>query len=150
MRLEDEIKQVSFKNEMQKANLNIIFTGGWLQSRTCRVLKPYKLSHQQYNVLRILRGASGHAANLCDIQVRMLDKMSNATRLVEKLRQKGLLTRELCPENRRKVDIRLTDAGLALLAKLDEEMNRLYAENSHNLTEQEAGTLNALLDKIRS
>jgi len=149
MRLEEEIKQTSFKNEVHKVNLNVMFTGGWLNARTCHALKPYKLSHQQYNVLRILRGAPEHSANLCEIQVRMLDRMSNATRLVEKLRLKGLLTRELCPDNRRKVDIRITPAGLKLLGKIDEKLNRMHAESSRNLTEEEARNLNALLDKMR-
>ena len=149
MRIEEEIRQASFKSEAHKANLNVMFTGGWLNARTSQVLKPYKLSHQQYNVLRILRGSPGHAANLCDIQVKMLDRMSNATRLVEKLRLKGLLTRETCSENRRKVDIRLTDRGLQLLSSLDDTLIRLHAEGAKRLSEAEAAQLNALLDKMR-
>ena len=126
-----------------------MFTGGWLNARTCQALKPYKLSHQQYNVLRILRGAPGHSANLCEIRARMLDRMSNATRLVEKLRLKGLLTRETCADNRRKVDIRLTDKGLQLLAVLDDTLNGLHDGRARQLTDAEAAQLNALLDKMR-
>lgn len=148
MRLEEELKQKEFKNEIHKANLNVMFTGGWLNARTSQVLKPFKLSHQQYNVLRILRGAEG-SSNLCQVQERMLDRMSNATRLVEKLRQKKLVTRELCPANRRKVDIRITQEGLELLALIDEKMTAMYEEMCGRITEEEARLLNALLDRMR-
>lgn len=149
MRIEEEIKQASFKSEVQKANLNILFTGGWLNARTAQILKPFRLSPEQYNVLRILRGARERAVNLCEIQARMLDRMSNATRLVEKLRQKGLLTRELCSENRRKVDIQLTPAGLQLLAEIDDRLDQMHRDAAGRLTEEEARQLNRLLDKLR-
>jgi DNA-binding MarR family transcriptional regulator len=149
MAIEDEIKQQTFQSEVHKANLNIIFTGGWLNARTNQLLKPYHLSHQQYNVLRILRGAPSKCANLCNIQERMLDRMSNATRLVEKLRQKGLLTRELCSENRRKVDICLTPAGQALLEDIDKKLAEMHEQITHRITDEDARKLNEILDKIR-
>jgi DNA-binding MarR family transcriptional regulator len=149
MRIEQEIKQENFKSQLHKANLNIMFTGGWLNARTNQVLKPFKLSPEQYNVLRILRGSHSGFANLCDIQQRMLDRMSNATRLVEKLRQKGLLTRELCPENRRKVDIRITPQGLALMNDIEGKLTEMYSQIKGRITEEEARQLNEILDRLR-
>jgi DNA-binding MarR family transcriptional regulator len=87
-----------------------MFTSGWLQNIYARFFKNYGLSQQQFNVLRILRGQHPKPVMLCQITERMIDKMSNATRLVEKLRQKGLVTRELNDKSRRKVDIKITDA----------------------------------------
>lgn len=149
MRIEDEIKQASFKNEVQKVNLNIQFTGGWLNAHTSQILKPFNLSPEQFNVLRILRGSPGKSANLCEIQGRMVDRMSNATRLVEKLRIKGFLTRDLCQENRRKVDIHITPEGLNLLEKVDQVLTEMMTHIGKNLTEEEARSLNMLLDKLR-
>lgn len=149
MRIEQEIKQETFKSQLHKANLNIMFTGGWLNARDSQILKPFKLSPQQYNVLRILRGSERGCANLCDIQQRMLDRMSNATRLVEKLRQKGLLTRELCPDNRRKVDIRITPEGLALLNAIEGKLTEMYHQIQGRISEEEARQLNGMLDRLR-
>ncbi|RFS22735.1 MarR family transcriptional regulator [Chitinophaga silvatica] len=149
MKLEDELKQPRFKDEYQRAMLNIIFSGSWLEMHSTQILKPFDLSSQQFNVLRILRGSRPRPLNLLDIQERMMDKMSNATRLVEKLRQKGLLTREQCDSNRRKVEIEITDKGMELLATLDplmEEQHQLFA---NKLTSEEAKQLNVLLDKLR-
>ncbi|MGF6846064.1 DNA-binding MarR family transcriptional regulator [Chitinophaga sp. W3I9] len=150
MKLEEELKQTRFKDEYQKAILNIIFTGNWLEVGASHMLKQYDLSSQQYNVLRILRGSSPNPLNLLDIQERMMDKMSNATRLVEKLRQKGLLTRQQCDSNRRKVEIEITDKGLALLKELDPVIENNHQEVTMKLTKEEVNTLNNLLDKLRS
>lgn len=149
MKLEEELKQTRFKDEYQKAMLNIIFTGNWLEVGASHVLKQYDLSSQQFNVLRILRGSSPKPLNLLDIQERMMDKMSNATRLVEKLRQKGLLTREQCDSNRRKVEIEITEKGKALLLELDPIMEKSQQEIMKKLTKAEAATLSTLLDKLR-
>lgn len=149
MKLEEELKQTRFKDEYQKAMLNIIFTGNWLEVGASQVLKQYDLSGQQFNVLRILRGSSPRPLNLLDIQERMMDKMSNATRLVEKLRQKGLLTREQCDSNRRKVEIEITEKGKALLLELDPVMEKSQQEIMKKLTKAEAATLSTLLDKLR-
>ncbi|MCW3463063.1 MarR family winged helix-turn-helix transcriptional regulator [Chitinophaga nivalis] len=150
MRLEEAIKQPRFKDEYQKAMLNIVFTANWLEVAIAQVLKRYDLSSQQYNVLRILRGSKPRPLNLLDIQERMMDKMSNATRLVEKLRQKGLLTRSQCESNRRKVEIEITDKGMALLTELDPLMHQADREIVKKITEEEAQQLNMLLDKLRS
>lgn len=149
MLLEDAIKQTQFQSPFQKAYLNIVFTGNLFEAEVNQLLKPFKLSSQQFNVLRILRGARPDACNLCDIQERMLDRMSNATRLVEKLRSRGLLTRELCPENRRKVDIRITAKGLDVLHQVDGLLEGYYRTMAERLSADEALTLSTLLDKLR-
>lgn len=149
MKLEEELKQTRFKDEYHRAMLNIIYTGGWLELNTSHVLKEYDLSTQQFNVLRILRGSSPKPLNLLDIQERMMDKMSNATRLVEKLRQKGLLTRQQCDANRRKVDITITAKGLALLKELDPVMEKNHKHLVKRITKEEAIILSDLLDKLR-
>lgn len=149
MKLEEELKQTKFRDEYHRVMLNIIYTGGWLELSTAHVLKAYDLSTQQFNVLRILRGSSPNPLNLLDIQERMMDKMSNATRLVEKLRQKGLLTRHQCNSNRRKVDIAITAKGLGLLKELDPVMEKNHKHLVKRITKEEATTLSNLLDKLR-
>src|SRR6478752_5295845 len=122
MRLEDEIKQQKkFNNEFEKLAVNILFTASWLDTIHIQRFKPYGISPQQYNVLRILRGSSPKPLMLGDIACRMIDKNSNATRLVEKLRLKGLVKREVCEKNRRQVDIIITNKGMDLLAVIDKE-----------------------------
>lgn len=149
MKLEDEIKTSAFRSVFHKASLNLMFTGEWLMARIDSLLKPYDISSQQYNVLRILRGQQGKSINLFEIQERMLNRMSNATRLVEKLRQKGLVTRELCEQNRRKVEIAITDKGLQLLDKLDPLMQQLEENLFKNVKEADAEKLSDTLDSIR-
>ncbi|MCC9166207.1 MarR family winged helix-turn-helix transcriptional regulator [Pontibacter harenae] len=149
MRLEEEIKMNKFRNAYQKASLNLMFTGEWLVARIDGLLKPYDISSQQYNVLRILRGQQGKLINLYEIQERMLNKMSNATRLVEKLRLKGLVTRELCEHNRRKVEIAITEKGLELLETIDPLMADLEVSLFKNLSEEKADQFNDILDSMR-
>jgi DNA-binding MarR family transcriptional regulator len=149
MKLEEEIKMPKFRSGFQKGALNLMFTGEWLMARVDNLLKPYDISSQQYNVLRILRGQQGNPINLYTIQERMLNRMSNATRLVEKLRLKGLVTRELCAENRRKVEISITDKGLELLETLDPLMQQLEEDIFKSMTEQEAHQFSDTLDQIR-
>lgn len=150
MKLEEELKQTKFKDEYQHAMLNIIFTGSWLEVATSHILKQFDLSPQQFNVLRILRGSHPRPLNLLDIQERMMDRMSNATRLVEKLRQKDLLTRKQCDSNRRKVEIEITEKGLNLLKELDPLMDKSHKELTKKITKEEAVLLSELLDKLRS
>ncbi len=120
MNLEDALLQKKkFSNDYERAIVNILFSASWLDGLHIQQLKPFGISPQQFNVLRILRGASPDPIRLADITERMIDKNSNATRLVEKLRQKGLLRREICKTNRRQVDIWITQKGLDLLAELD-------------------------------
>ncbi len=148
MRLEDEIQQKHFRSPYHKLALNLLYTGSWLQTLNARALKPYGLSPQQYNILRILRGQHPNPATVQLIKERMLDRMSNVSRLVEKLRQKGLVERRTCPSDRRAVDVVITDAGLQLLEALDRE-EETWLEALRNLTPEEASRLNELLDKLR-
>jgi DNA-binding MarR family transcriptional regulator len=149
MKLEEELKMKQFESPHHRTLLNIMFTSSWLGDRMSGITKPYDISEQQYNVLRILRGQKGKPVNLMDIQERMLHKTSNATRLVEKLRQKGLVERVLCEQNRRKVEISITRKGLDLLAELDPILNTKDTEMFTTLTNKEAILLGDLLDKLR-
>ncbi|MFN5170150.1 MAG: MarR family winged helix-turn-helix transcriptional regulator [Cyclobacteriaceae bacterium] len=148
MPLEQEIKQEKFTNEFQKMAINLMYTSGWLYNNNAARLKPHGLTPEQYNVLRILRGSHPSKLMLAEISARMIDKSSNATRLVEKLRVKGLVKREICENNRRQVDINITDKGLALLKKIDLEAEN-WLESLRNITQAEAKELNRLLDKLR-
>ena len=148
MRIEDEIKQKRFDSEFQKAVLNIKVTASWLSAITNNTLKPFNLSPEQYNVLRILRGQYPKPSTLSTITDRMVDKMSNATRLVEKLRKSGLVTRDVCASNRRKVDILITQKGLDLLAELDPVMRHTF-KDTQLVSDEELAMLNQILDKMR-
>jgi DNA-binding MarR family transcriptional regulator len=148
MKIEDEIKQRTFQNEYQKAYINLVFTSGWLQLKQGGMFKDYNLTSPQFNILRILRGQHPKPATVNMLIERMLDKTSNASRIVDKLEAKELVTRKVCPSNRRAVDIRITDKGLELLTKLDDVINSQQLGMS-NLTAEEATQLSNLLDKIR-
>ncbi|MGB5379154.1 MarR family winged helix-turn-helix transcriptional regulator [Muriicola sp.] len=111
-------------------------------------LKPYGVSLQQFNVLRILRGQGSTPANLTTLNERMVSKMSNTTRLVDKLLIKGFVYRSVCEENRRKIEITITEKGLKVLSDMDIVMQKTESELVEELTEQELQTLNSLLDKF--
>jgi DNA-binding MarR family transcriptional regulator len=149
MGLEQDIKQEKFANEFEKTMVNILFTSSWLHNQNSNRLKPHGITPEQFNVLRILRGSSPKPLMLADISSRMIDKNSNATRLVEKLRQKGLLKREICGNNRRQVDISITDKGLSLLKKIDDD-SAAWLETMKTISKNEAIELNRILDKLRS
>lgn len=149
MGIEQDIKQKKFKNEYEKLAVNILFTSGWVNNYNIQRFKIHKISSQQYNVLRILRGSYPDALKLSDITERMIDKMSNSTRLVDKLKVKGLVSREVNKANKRQVAISITPKGLELLATIDQG-NEDWLRNFHSLSEEEAFTLNNLLDKLRS
>lgn len=148
MRIEDEIKQAHFQDEHQKAIINLIYTSGWLQLRQACAFKRFALTSPQFNILRILRGQHPQPATVALLIERMLDKTSNASRIVDRLEEKQLVTRTVCPSNRRAVDIRITPAGLALLDQI-EESGVMQAAAHASLTEAEARQLNELLDKMR-
>lgn len=148
MPLEDDIKQEKFETEYHKAAVNILFTAGWLHSANAKRLKPYDITPEQFNVLRILRGSHPQAMMLAEITCRMIDKNSNATRLVEKLRMKSLVKREICENNRRQVDIMITEKGLSLLSKIDKHSEEWVA-TLKNINKSEAQGLNFILDKLR-
>ncbi|MBP7168483.1 MAG: MarR family transcriptional regulator [Bacteroidia bacterium] len=146
--IEEAIKQRKFTNEYEKAIVNILFTASWLDATNIQHFKPYGISPQQFNVLRILRGSYPNALRLSDITERMIDKNSNATRLVEKLRTKNFVKREICKHNRRQVDIWITQKGLDLLAELD-KLRENFEEQFKGLSKQDVQQLNMLLDKMR-
>lgn len=149
MRIEDEIKQPHFRDEHQKAAINLIYTAGWMQLRQSCAFKQFSLTSPQFNILRILRGQHPQPATVALLIDRMLDKTSNASRIVDRLEEKKLVTRTVCPSNRRAVDIRITAAGLALLDQVDAS-GAMQSPAHTALSEAEAHQLNELLDKIRS
>jgi DNA-binding MarR family transcriptional regulator len=147
MSLEEEIKQKEFKSKQQRAFLNLIFTAGHLSLEQTRFFKPYSLSAQQYNVLRILRGQNGNPVTIGLIQERMLDIQSNASRLIDKLVEKNLVFRIVCPKDKRQMDITITKEGLDILKELDDKLDS--NENRIMLSDEESDILNDLLNKIR-
>ncbi|MGK7393076.1 MAG: MarR family winged helix-turn-helix transcriptional regulator [Candidatus Cyclobacteriaceae bacterium M3_2C_046] len=148
MKLEEEIKQTKFESEYQKLMINILYTGNWAYHNNKKFLKKYDVSPEQFNVLRILRGQYPNPSTVNLLNDRMLDKMSNVSRLVEKLRVKGLVVRKECPEDRRQVDIIITDKGLALLEQVDQEMPG-FEKNFTKISPEDAKALNVLLDRLR-
>lgn len=148
MGLEQDLRQERFDNVYEKMVVNIFFTGSWLANLNASRLKPFGLTPEQYNVLRILRGSHPKPMMLADITSRMIDRNSNATRLVEKLKSKGLVNREICETNRRQVDISITESGLGVLTKIDEGLDR-WLQNLKRIPQSEVETLNAILDKLR-
>ena len=144
----DEIKQKKFDNEFQKLAVNVLFTSSWVSTRLNALLKPYDISVQQFNILRILKGQHPKPAPLKLLTDRMIDKMSNTSRLIDKLMKKNLVERKICAQNRRQVDIIITKKGLELLEKLSILIE--LQNNKVGVNEIEAKTLNELLDKFRN
>lgn len=150
MKIEEIIKSKSALNIEKRTVLNIMYTQNVIADKFNELLKSFDLSSEQFNVLRILRGQKGKPANMCVIQERMIAKTSNTTRLVDKLLLKGLVNREVCEINRRKMEVTITEKGLQLLEELDpkiEAHERLFA---NNLSEKEQEQLNNLLEKYRT
>lgn len=135
----------SFKSNKVKALINIKYTSNWLNSKENDFFKPYGISPQQYNILRILRGAK-ERVKVQIVKDRMIERAPNATRLMDKLCDKKLIERERCEHDRRVVYVKITNQGLELLKMIDENKNLSFLEK---LTEEEAITLSNLLDKIR-
>ena len=150
MKIEDVIKSTVPLDEAKRVILNFTYTQNVIGDKFHEILKPYDISREQYNVLRILRGQKGSPANMCIIQERMLSKNSNTTRLIDKLLLKDYVTREVCPNNRRKIEVLITQKGLDILKELDPIVvghEQLFA---NNLTQQELELLNTLLEKYRT
>ena len=147
MSIDKDIKQRSFKSEYQKAIVNLIFTYNWTTEQLKQLLEEGGLTLQQFNILRILRGSAIPISTL-QIRERMLDKMSDTSRIVDRLVIKGLVKKIVCKTDKRLVDITITSKGLAILLKLDAHEDKM--ENIVKaLSESEAKTFNKLLDKIR-
>jgi len=147
--LEEDIKQEKFKSQYAKVIVNIIYTNGWLNQRHQEMFKKFGLTTPQFNILRILRGQYPNPSTVNLLIERMLDKSSNASRIVDRLESKELVVRKQCPTDRRAVDVFISEKGLDLLSVMDEEM-----DDWHNLTqvldEEECTQLNYLLDKLRT
>ncbi|MDO6433427.1 MarR family transcriptional regulator [Flavitalea sp. BT771] len=148
MSLENEINQRKFRNEYQKSAINIIYTHNWMAEKMNKLFDEWDITAQQFNILRILRGA-GQPLSTLQIRQRMLDRMSDTSRIVDRLVRKGLVKKSICKLDRRLVDVVITDKGKKLLEKIDQYSEQMDAIMK-NLTEQEAQTLNELLDKIRN
>ena len=148
MILEEAIKQYKFTSLEHKTALNLYYTQAQLQNFSSGLLRPYGISVQQFNILRILRGQKGKAVGVSDISERMIDKMSNTSRLVEKLRLKNLIERRECPNDRRKAEITLTAKGLQLINEASNNVDKLLMERFQCLDEKEQVTLNRLLNKL--
>ena len=149
MSIEKEIKQEKFESEHQKMAINIMYTSSWLYNNHAVRLKPFDITPEQFNVLRILRGSGAKKMMLADVTTRMIDKSSNCTRLVEKLKQKGLVNRDICESNRRQVDICITDRGLHLLKRIDKS-HEAWVATLKTLKSSEAKEINRVLDKLRN
>ena len=149
MGISEDIKQEKFRSELSKAIINVVYTNSWLNTRQTRLFKEYGLTMPQYNVLRILRGQHPKPATVNLLIDRMLDKSSNASRIVDKLEAKKLVIRKQCSNDRRAVDVLISDAGLQLLEQIDAKLDK-WENQLIGLSEEECGKLNVLLDKLRT
>ena len=148
MSIEKDIHQFDFRNDYQRACVNLFYTHGWLMEKIKSILSAEDITPQQYNILRILRGSYPNPLSTLQIRDRMLDKMSDTSRIVDRLVAKGLVTKNTSLADKRLVDITISEAGLTLLDRLEEknyEMDSIVG----NLSMEEAVSLSGLLDKIR-
>jgi DNA-binding MarR family transcriptional regulator len=148
MGIEKDIQQPNFRNEFQKMGINIIYTSNWLNEKIASFLSKEDITLQQYNILRILRGSEVPLSTL-QIRERMLDKMSDTSRIVDRLIVKDLVQKSACKADKRLVDITLTEKGLGLVKKLDQYNDQIDAILK-GLSEAEAATINQILDKLRN
>lgn len=146
----EEIQQSEFSDVYQKLGINILFTAAWFGEMNRIALKDYKISLPQYNVLRVLRGQKGQAISVAGLCERMIDKSSNASRIVDKLEIRKLVLRRVCDKDRRQVDVIITEKGLALLEDLDEKVPTFKTIMSKQLSYKDVETLNFALDQIRN
>jgi MarR family transcriptional regulator, 2-MHQ and catechol-resistance regulon repressor len=149
MGIEKEIHQIAFLSTRQKAMINVIYTYGWIMERIKNFLAKEDITHQQYNILRILRGAYPHPISTLQIRERMLDKMSDTSRIVDRLVTKDLAQKTVCEKDKRLVDVTITEKGQELLQRIDKEQF-YFDEIMGHLSEDEAAELNTLLDKLRN
>lgn len=148
MKFEEEIKQKKFKNSSQKAILNVMFTANWLDAEFRDTFKPFGITQQQYNVLRILKGRFPNPANPSEIKDVMLDKNPDLTRLCDRMITNGWISRDIDSKNRRKMNIAITQSGIDLLEKIAPLMNK--AESKFNkMNDSDLEKLSHLLDKLR-
>lgn len=149
MKFENAIKQTKFESSQQKAILNVMYTANWIRDEQIELFRSYDLLPQHYNALRIIKGKHPNPVSPSDIKEVMIDKGNDVTRLVDKLVKLKLVNRNLCPENRRKIDITLTKQGLKYLDEIAKQLQPKFKLIKSRLTEKEAELLSDLLDKIR-
>lgn len=147
MKIEDEIKQQKFRNQLQKAVINLIYTAGWMQGKQQDTFKPFNITSQQFNILRILRGQHPNSISATEIKSRMLDKNSDVSRLLDRLLAKKVITKKTCPNDKRAADINLTEEGIELLKAIDKKQQQI--DGILMLSEEEAEQLSNLLDRCR-
>ena len=148
MRIEEAIKQKIFRNEYQKLTINLIYSSNWILKKHKEFFSRFNITEQQYNVLRILRGQHPQAISTSEIKSRMLDMNSDSSRIVDRLELKKYVSKKVCKEDKRRVDVTITDQGMELLAGIDNNNDQLDVIVT-NLSAQEALQLNHLLDKMR-
>lgn len=149
MSIETDIKQKKFRSPYQRLGLNLVYTSNWIQYQQMDIFREHDITSQQFNVLRILRGQHPSPIKVSDIAERMLDKNSNTSRLIDKLLVKKLVDRKSCPNDRRAVDVVITETGLELLKNLDPEIEA-WEMNLARITPEEADLISSLLDKLRN
>jgi DNA-binding MarR family transcriptional regulator len=147
MGIEKDIQQTNFRNEYQKLGINIMYTANWLNEKITGILSQEDITQQQYNILRILRGADKPLSTL-QIRARMLDKMSDTSRIVDRLVAKELVEKNTCPTDKRLVDVVLSKKGFVILEKLD-QLNHHLDALMKGISEKDAITMNQLLDQLR-
>ena len=150
MNIQKEIKATANLDTSKKVVLNLLFTHNLVAERLNSILKPFDISAEQFNVLRILRGQKGKAINMGAIQERMIARNSNTTRLVDKLLIKKFVTRANCEHNRRKIEVTILQDGLDVLSLLDPQIIEHEQHFAKNLSSDEINTLNNLLEKYRN
>ena len=148
MGIEQDIQQASFRNEFQKMGINLLFTANWLNEQIGKILSEEGVTQQQYNILRMLRGSATPLSTL-KIRERMLDKMSDTSRIVDRLVAKGLVEKTACLKDKRLVDITISKKGLVLVDKLDQFNDQIDAVLM-GVDQKEAQAINQILDKIRA
>lgn len=148
MRLEDEIQVNHFRNPRHKLMVNLIYTYNWMVTGLQKTFREYGLTMQQYNILRILRGRFPEPSSIQTLKSRMLDKQPDVSRLIDRLHSKNLVDRQVCNTDRRKMDVLISEAGLELLAQLDDKVIA-YEDMFHRLNDEEVDSLNEMLDRMR-
>lgn len=148
MKIEEAIKQPKFRNDLQKAVLNLTYTASWLRAKQEEFFNSFGITASQFNILRILRGQAGKSITGQEIKSRMLERNSDISRLLDRLDGKGLIKRSKCPSDRRASDVVITKEGLAVLADIDKGIDQTE-KTILKLSNQEAKELSELLDKAR-
>ena len=149
MTIEEAIQTSAQLTDQRKTVINLLYTASWINEVINKAIKPFGISLQQFNVLRILKGQKQYPINLSDINKRMVTKMSNTTRLIDKLLAKAYVDRVVCPTNRRKIEVRITDQGLDFLKTIEPVITEAEEYITTQLNSNELESLNTLLNNLR-